>query len=348
MSKTFPMVSLGEVVQHRKKFTLINDIETYKRCRVQLHAKGVILRDVVSGTEIKTKKQQVCRAGEFLVAEIDAKVGGFGIVPDELDGAIVSSHYFLFQLDKKELDKRFLNYFIHTPAFREQVNAQGTTNYAAIRPKDVLEYKIPLPPLSEQRRIVARIEELVVKIKEAHRLRREAVEETDTLFKSARLKSLSNALDKYGGESPGNLVSMSSGEGLTSNQLDDSLEYSVYGGGGFIGRYSRYLFEEPKIAIGRVGTRCGCIFVTKPKSWITDNALYLTKISDHLDKQYLVHALSNVDLRQQANQAAQPVISQKKINPIIVPVPPLSEQYGIVAYLDKIQAEVRCPQTPSD
>ena len=49
------------------------------------------------------QKQQVCQTGEFLVAEIDAKVGGFGIVPPELEGAIVSSHYFLFVIDEAKL-----------------------------------------------------------------------------------------------------------------------------------------------------------------------------------------------------------------------------------------------------
>jgi type I restriction enzyme S subunit len=110
-----------------------------------LHAKGIVLRDVISGLDIKTKKQQVCRAGEFLVAEIDAKVGGFGVIPPDLDGAIVSSHFFLFEINEDVLCKRFLDYFVRTPAFRDQVSAQGSTNYAAIRPTHVLEYKIPLP-----------------------------------------------------------------------------------------------------------------------------------------------------------------------------------------------------------
>jgi type I restriction enzyme S subunit len=161
--KAWPVVPLSDVLQHRKEFITIDDTQQYKRCRVQLHAKGVLLRDCVSGADIKTKKQQVCRAGEFLVAEIDAKMGGFGLVPPALDGAVVSSHYFLFELDESSLDARYLDYYSRTERFRAQVEAQGSTNYAAIRPADVLAYTIPLPSLVEQQAIVARLDALAEK-----------------------------------------------------------------------------------------------------------------------------------------------------------------------------------------
>lgn len=179
--KPWPTVRLSEVLRHRKEFITIDDLTCYKRPRVQLHVQGIVLRDEVPGALIKTKTQQVCRASEFLVAEIDAKVGGFGIVPDSLSGSIVSSHYFLFVVDESKLERRFLDFFIRTSTFREQVAAQGSTNYAAIRPAHVLGYEIPLPPLAEQRRVVARIEELAAQIHEARVLRRQAVEEAEVL-----------------------------------------------------------------------------------------------------------------------------------------------------------------------
>lgn len=184
MSEGWSLASLGDVVIQRKQFITIDDIALYKRCRVQLHAKGIVLRDRVPGAEIKTKQQQVCQTGEFLVAEIDAKVGGFGIVPEDLDGAIVSSHYFLFKINEACLERRWLHFMIQTPQFREQVAAQGSTNYAAIRPHDVLGYQIPLPPLPEQQRILARIEELASKIERAQELRRQAIAETSKLLPS--------------------------------------------------------------------------------------------------------------------------------------------------------------------
>ena len=94
MKQDWKMVKLGEVLRHKKAFIQIDDFQKYKLCRVQTSARGVVLRSEIYGSEIRTKKQQVCKAGDFLVAEIDAKMGGYGIVPEDLEGAIVSSHYF--------------------------------------------------------------------------------------------------------------------------------------------------------------------------------------------------------------------------------------------------------------
>jgi type I restriction enzyme S subunit len=193
MKPQWPKVRLGEVLRQRKEFITIDDLTNYRRPRVQLHAQGIVLRDEVPGALIKTKSQQVCRMGEFLVAEIDAKVGGFGIVPASLNGSLVSSHYFLFVIDEAKLERRFLDFYIRTPTFRDQVAAQGSTNYAAIRPAHVLGYEIPLPPLAEQRRVVARIEELAAQIAEVRALRQQAAEEAEALLAGAERSIWPNA-----------------------------------------------------------------------------------------------------------------------------------------------------------
>ena len=77
LTANYPLVDLSMVLKQRKEFITIDDTREYKRCRVQVQAKGVVLRDVVLGKEIKTKKQQLCKKDDFLVAEIDAKVGGY-------------------------------------------------------------------------------------------------------------------------------------------------------------------------------------------------------------------------------------------------------------------------------
>lgn len=115
---------LGNAITHRKEFITIDNSVEYKRCRVQVNRKGVVLRDSVKGIAINTKKQQVCKEGDFLVAEIDAKVGGYGFVPGELEGAIVSSHYFLFEVDESKLLKDYLAWLIKTDIIQDQITSK--------------------------------------------------------------------------------------------------------------------------------------------------------------------------------------------------------------------------------
>jgi type I restriction enzyme S subunit len=86
---------------------------------------------------------------------MDARFGGYGIIPPELNNSIVSSHYFLYSINDKVLNKKYLEYFSQTIWFHSQVESKGSTNYAGIRPHQVLDYEIPLPPIDEQNRIVA-------------------------------------------------------------------------------------------------------------------------------------------------------------------------------------------------
>ncbi|MBP9819170.1 restriction endonuclease subunit S [Candidatus Woesebacteria bacterium] len=145
---------LGDFFKQRKGFIQIEDTKEYKRCRLQVRARGIVLRDIVPGSKIKTKKQQVCLAGDFVVAEIDAKVGGFGFIPNELDGSIVSSHYFIFEIDESTVLAEYFALIIKLEAFQSKFRARGSTNYAAIRPHDFLNIDVEIPNPTKQTEIV--------------------------------------------------------------------------------------------------------------------------------------------------------------------------------------------------
>ena len=143
-------IKLGEVIKHRKCIITIDNDAEYKLCRVQLHRKGVVLRDVVQGSMIKTKKQQICKSGDFLVAEMDAKFGGYGFVPEELNGAIVSSHYYLFELNTNKIRPKYLEVISKLLILQDQIKAIGSTNYSSIRPASVLDWEIPITEIENQ------------------------------------------------------------------------------------------------------------------------------------------------------------------------------------------------------
>jgi type I restriction enzyme S subunit len=160
----WPVLRLRAVARHRSEWVSVADDREYLRLTARARNQGIALRDRVLGAKIKTKRQQLVRAGDLLVAEIDAKVGGFGIVPSELDGAIVSSHYFLFELDRTKLTESWLDQLTRAGKLQRQVDAVGSTNYASIRPGDVLAFQIPLPNVGEQRgvsRILNSADELI-------------------------------------------------------------------------------------------------------------------------------------------------------------------------------------------
>jgi type I restriction enzyme S subunit len=363
---SFPMVALMEVIKHRNQFIQIDDLENYKRCRVQLHAQGVVLRDIVSGAEIKTKKQQVCRTGDFLVAEIDAKIGGFGIVPPELDGAIVSSHYFLFVTDENRLDRRFLDFFIRTPYFREQVTAKGTTNYAAIRPADVLSYKIPLPPLSEQRRIVARIEELAAKIEKARGLRRKAGEEAKALLSSALHRQFDLPKKADIPKQPiATLATILRGRGpiyqegsgkLAINQKCvrwngiDIVHAKEVSEGWIQSLPSNFFLQDNDILVNSTGEGTigrACVLTQNAIGFPFDSHVLVIRVEiDKVLPIFITYYLRSpfgqevIEDSKGAKTTKQTELGTTKLGKIIIPLPSLPEQRRIVAYLDVLQEKV--------
>jgi type I restriction enzyme S subunit len=184
MSERLHPTPLGEFIRQRKESILLEDGLEYRRVTTRLRGRGVVERDVVKGTEIKTKKQFPIRSGDLLVAEIDAKVGGYGIVPPELEGAVVSSHYFLFEVDQSRCDLRYLAYWLQTPGPLDQLKTavQGATNYAAIRPYHVPQLTIPLPDPPEQRRIVQLLDAVAARVREVQRLHEKLDRERDELL----------------------------------------------------------------------------------------------------------------------------------------------------------------------
>jgi type I restriction enzyme S subunit len=162
----------------------IRDADNYKQVTVRLHNKGLVLRQETAGREIKTKQQYSVRCGQFVYSRIDARNGAMGVVPPELDGAIVSNDFPVFDICPDRLLPDFLNYYTSTTPFLERCLAasSGTTNRRRLKEENFLAIAIPLPPLAEQQRIVARIEALAGRIAEAQGLQVAAITEADALW----------------------------------------------------------------------------------------------------------------------------------------------------------------------
>ena len=137
----------------------------------------------------------------------------------------------------------------------------------------------------------------------------------------------------------GNLVSITSGENLTSKQMHNG-KIPVYGGNGITGYHSKANIFEETIVIGRVGYYCGSIHLTPCQAWVTDNA-FITQYSKLLNRDFLIYLLTALNLGKCCNATAQPVVSGKKIYPLLIALPPFKEQKRIVAQIEKLFEQLR-------
>jgi type I restriction enzyme S subunit len=135
----------------------------------------------------------------------------------------------------------------------------------------------------------------------------------------------------------GEAIYIQSGDGLTAANMKNG-DVPVFGGNGINGYHDVHNVEEPTIVIGRVGDYCGSIHVTPDKAWVTDNAFATRFCQQAISMKFLVLLLNGTNLKENENATAQPVISGSKIYPIVVGLPPLTEQLRIVAKIDKLMA----------
>src|SRR5438105_442708 len=99
MSYARSNIRLGDVLRRGGKIVTAQPDVQYLEITVRLWGKGVVQRSRVAGAEIAGSKRFVAKAGQFILSRIDARNGAAGVVPVELDGALVTNDFPLFDVD---------------------------------------------------------------------------------------------------------------------------------------------------------------------------------------------------------------------------------------------------------
>jgi type I restriction enzyme S subunit len=156
----WPMVPLGEVLTRHDDRIAIDPEVQYRQVTARLWGQGLTLRGVVLGAEIAATSQNRVRAGQFLISKIDARHGAFGLIPADLDGAIVSSDFPAFDVNSARALPTFVRWVSKTDWFVALCRraSEGSTNRVRLREGAFMGQEIPLPSLDEQLRIVERLD----------------------------------------------------------------------------------------------------------------------------------------------------------------------------------------------
>lgn len=347
------ILNFNDIMKEAKEYEKISPDIEYQRMTVQWYGKGIVPRDMVMGRSLKVKEQKIAHMDQFVVAEIDAKNGSFGVVPKELDGSIVSSHYFLFDIDKGRALPKFLDYVVRYGPYERMIQSKvkGTTNYAAIRPRDFLQMKVPLPPLEYQEELVRRIDKQTDLLKNLQStydsFARGFIDEAIFNVGNHTLKTIEELITRKPqyGITQG---TMPDSEGTPFIRITDLDSFGRVNYGTLPKipaskfEISKYRVESGDLIVARSGSIGKCAVVESP---VVDClfASYLIRFSFNKETVnpkfvlfYLLSSKGQHELASRANKTAQVNINARQISSIKIPIPQsLQDQAKVVAKVEE-------------
>lgn len=356
---------LGEILSRSNEIAEIQPDESYKEITVKLWGKGVLLRGVVEGATLNGSRRFLARCGQLILSRIDARNGAIGIVPEILDGAIVSNDFPLFAFKEHRILPAFFEWLSKTQSFVElcQKASEGTTNRVRLQEDRFLNLEIPLPPLPEQRRIVARIEELAAKINEARTLRQKAIAEAAALWHSGKESAYRKLCKTFGSQNLGQVChTITDGDHNTPRFSDEGVRF-IFVGNVSSGRlhfentkrvspdYFRTLKPQRKptlndILYSAVGATLGIAAVvdTDEPFCFQRHVAILKPDSKRVESRFIWHMLGSRTVFDRAwastTGSAQPTVPLRAIRELPIPAAPLRVQRCAIAELDALQQQV--------
>jgi type I restriction enzyme M protein len=152
-----PGVPLRDLLIQREDAVKIRDEVEYTRPRVQLHFRGAKVRDRVAGSEIGSKLQTRIHTNDLLLSRIDARNGAMALVPSELDGAIATNDFPVFEIRNDRVLPAYLRFCLFQPSMLRVYEhlSRGSTNRRRLSVEKLLDLKIAVPEDLDVQLVVA-------------------------------------------------------------------------------------------------------------------------------------------------------------------------------------------------
>ena len=165
MGWNYPTCRLKDVMVHERQRIRVDNSANYKQLTVKSKGMGVVDRkEEYSGSHIE-RIRYTAKNGQIIISSQEAVKGAVGIVPKELNNALVSNNYYLFTVDSPDVDPDYLVMVLSSGPVLKQLSFYKRGN---VRPRvtieDILSLVIPLPTIEEQKRLVANLKKKVKQV----------------------------------------------------------------------------------------------------------------------------------------------------------------------------------------
>lgn len=348
-------VNIGEVVAPVRRLEEPIAGRVYRQIGVRLWGAGAYEREPLDGASTRYKRLSRVNENDIIVNKIWARNGSVSVVTKELAGCYCSGEFPLFVPFSDRLHPKWFYWMTKTRWFWNKcdLKSRGTSGKNRIRPEEFLSIEIPLPSLSEQRRIVAKIDQVAAKIEEVFKLKKAVIDLCE--------KMLAGVFHRIVDKVP--YLPMENVAPLVRRPVDVQpnavyLELGVrsFGNGTFhkpalpgleVGTKRLYRIEAGDIVLSNVFAWEGGIAVAKKEDsgrvgshrFIT-RVTVSTKATANFIKYYLLtpEGLEKIGKASPGGAGRNRTLGLKKLDAIEVPIPSMEKQCYFDRLVDKVEA----------
>jgi len=297
------------------------------------------------------------REGDVLFAKITPCMenGKSAIAKGLVNGLGFGSTEFHVLRPLGEVIPEWIHYYIRQESFREEAarSMMGSVGQQRVPKQFLVNAMIPLPPIHEQKRIVARLEELVSRAEEAKRLRRIAKEKTEKIMQAALYKVFSRAKKegwewaKLGNENIAEIIMGQSPPSTTYNKEGKGLPF--YQGKADFGE----LYPTPRIWCSKpnkiaeqgdllisVRAPVGPVNLCRERSCIGRGLAAIRPRKHILNSFFLFYYLRSIENTWIGKGSTFKAIKKRDLQNLEIPLPPFEEQKRLASYLDQVREAV--------
>jgi len=322
-----------------KKFSEVLEIRNGKNQRDVLSDSGIYPIYGSAGNVMGMATDFICGAGTTIIGR---KGNINSPVYSDTPFWNVDTAFGLSPLSR--LDSKFLFYFCLTNNF-EALN-RGTTIPSLVK-SELLEIEIPLPPLPEQKRIVALLDEAFAGIATAKANAEKNLQNARALFESYLNAVFSQPGDGWV-ETTINKIStnLDSKRIPITKNVRKSGDYPYYGASGIVDYVSDYIFDGDTLLVSEDGANLlarssPIAFSVSGKYWVNNHA-HILKFENMATQRFVEFYLESIKLDDFITGAAQPKLNQKALNSIPIPIPhSIETRASVVKIVESLQEETQ-------
>lgn len=360
-------VPLGDVLNQSNRAVPSSDLSEINLAGVYSFGRGLFKRGPLRPVETSYRFYNRLVLDDFVISQPKAWEGALARVTRDFDGWFLSPVFPTFTAKPDRLLPAYLEWFCKRKSVWQdlQILSKGMgARRETVSPDQFLSLKIPLPPLDEQHRIVARLDELAEKAGEVQRLRASAVAGLNAVVIAAIkgveerysgysttlgsvLRSCKNGLSRRpSGEETGPIVLRLAD--VSSGQID--LSTPRRGSLSDMERVAYALAPGDILAVRVNGSRSIVgrfipVQESNDELCFNDHLIRIRIDTSRIEPEFLAAIGRGPHIRQHIEDSAITTAGQFTVNQSMlanapIPLPPLAEQRRVLGELDALQNQL--------